>query len=86
MRAEENVETTIFGFLFFRYLALVLIIVALARPQTAFKRNKIDVEGVDIVITLDISGSMKMMDFLPTVWKPLKKLPAILLKEDLTIE
>lgn len=59
--------------LFFRYLALVLIIVALARPQTAFKRNKIDVEGVDIVITLDISGSMKMMDFSPNRLEAAKK-------------
>lgn len=48
-----------------RTLAIVFIVVALARPQSAFRRQQIQVEGVDIVMALDVSGSMKCMDFRP---------------------
>ena len=46
-------------------LAFVFIVVALARPQSAFRKNQVQVEGVDIVLALDVSGSMKAMDFKP---------------------
>lgn len=46
-------------------LAYIFLIIALARPQSSFRLNDVEVEGVDIVITLDISGSMKAMDFKP---------------------
>ncbi|MCL2289520.1 MAG: VWA domain-containing protein [Bacteroidetes bacterium] len=46
-------------------LAYVSFIVALSRPQTAFRLSNVEVEGVDIVIAIDISGSMKAMDFRP---------------------
>ena len=45
--------------------AYISFIVALARPQTAFRLNNVEVEGVDIVLALDVSGSMKAMDFRP---------------------
>ncbi|MBN1995045.1 MAG: VWA domain-containing protein [Anaerolineae bacterium] len=48
-----------------RYLALVLLIVALARPQSGSAREVITGEGVDIAIVLDISGSMAALDFEP---------------------
>jgi Ca-activated chloride channel family protein len=50
---------------FIRLLALTLLIVALARPQTSLSRQDITVEGIDLVIALDISGSMLAMDFKP---------------------
>lgn len=48
-----------------RVLAWILIIVALARPQTVTDHEKVTTEGIDIVLTLDISGSMLAMDFEP---------------------
>ncbi|MBD3426489.1 MAG: VWA domain-containing protein [Candidatus Omnitrophica bacterium] len=46
-----------------RALSLVLIIVALARPQSAFEETKIHIEGIDIVLAVDVSSSMRAMDF-----------------------
>ena len=48
-----------------RYLALVLLIVALARPQSGHDREVVFGEGIDIAIVLDISGSMAALDFEP---------------------
>lgn len=53
--------------------AFLFIIIALARPQTSFRLKDIEVEGVDIVIALDISGSMKAMDFKPNRLEACKK-------------
>ncbi len=50
---------------FFRVITFLFLVTALAQPQTSFLKNNIEVEGVDIVLTLDISGSMKAMDFKP---------------------
>lgn len=47
-------------------LALACIIVALARPQTHDSERKSRVEGIDIVIALDISSSMLATDLQPT--------------------
>ncbi len=49
----------------FRYVALALLIIALARPQAGSARQVISGEGVDIAIVLDISGSMAALDFEP---------------------
>ena len=48
-----------------RFVALALMIVAVARPQVGDSREVIRGEGVDIVIALDISGSMGETDFEP---------------------
>jgi len=48
-----------------RVIALVLLIIALARPQSGNAREIISGEGVDIAIVLDISGSMAALDFEP---------------------
>ena len=48
-----------------RTLALSLLIVALARPQTALSWENETTEGIDIVIARDISGSMLSEDFVP---------------------
>lgn len=57
-----------------RTLIFISIVFALARPQSSLKRNQIDVEGVDIMLALDISGSMKMMDFTPNRMEASKKI------------
>jgi len=48
-----------------RILAVALIIVAIARPQTGHARDIVKGEGVDIALALDISGSMASLDFEP---------------------
>lgn len=46
-------------------LAFTLVVVALARPQDALTEEKVTTEGIDIVMALDISGSMLARDFEP---------------------
>jgi Ca-activated chloride channel family protein len=46
-----------------RWLALLLLILALARPQLGEGETKITASGIDIVVTLDLSGSMAAEDF-----------------------
>jgi Ca-activated chloride channel family protein len=48
-----------------RGLALVLVVGALARPQSGARQETVSTEGVDIVVALDISGSMRCEDFRP---------------------
>ncbi|MCX7983749.1 MAG: VWA domain-containing protein [Bacteroidetes bacterium] len=48
-----------------RLLALTLFIIALARPQSISSKELISTEGIDIVLVLDISGSMLAEDFTP---------------------
>ena len=48
-----------------RTVALVLIVVALARPQTVDKESKTITEGIDIVLAVDVSTSMLARDFKP---------------------
>ena len=48
-----------------RVAALGLLAIALARPQH-FRPDLVELEGIDIVVTLDLSLSMKGMDLRPT--------------------
>ena len=48
-----------------RCLAVAALIVALARPQSAQHHSNETTEGIDIVLSLDISGSMLARDFQP---------------------
>jgi Ca-activated chloride channel family protein len=48
-----------------RILAIALIIVVLARPQSRSSWKDIKTEGIDIVLSLDISSSMLAKDFKP---------------------
>ena len=48
-----------------RCIALATLIVALARPQSAEHDTRTDAEGIDIVLAIDISGSMLARDFKP---------------------
>ena len=45
--------------------ALALLIVALARPQSSSTNRKSNVEGIDIVMAMDVSGSMLARDLKP---------------------
>ncbi len=46
-----------------RGIALVLLIVALARPQRGRSDARVRTEGIDIVLAVDVSGSMSALDF-----------------------
>ncbi|MDX2282023.1 MAG: VWA domain-containing protein [Saprospiraceae bacterium] len=49
----------------FRWAALFLAILAMARPQLLWQEQKINANAVDIVLALDISPSMLSKDFDP---------------------
>jgi Ca-activated chloride channel homolog len=46
-----------------RLLAIGLLIVALARPQQGNTTTEIKASGIDILLAVDVSGSMQAMDF-----------------------
>jgi Ca-activated chloride channel family protein len=48
-----------------RLIALSLLIVALARPQASDKWENVDTLGIDIMLSIDVSGSMLARDFKP---------------------
>ena len=49
----------------FRLTALVMIVIAIARPRSSTEVEKIDSEGLDIVLAMDVSTSMLARDFKP---------------------
>lgn len=48
-----------------RMLTMILLIIALARPQTTSRSQDMTIEAIDIMIALDVSGSMLAEDFHP---------------------
>ncbi len=65
-KLKKNWRVKIFPFLIFsRYLAFFLFILALARPQLALQEEKVNAEGIDIMLTVDLSSSMLAQDFKP---------------------
>lgn len=56
--------TTLAGF--FAAAAFIPLAVSIARPQEVLSRQLERAEGVDLVVALDISGSMAALDFQPT--------------------
>lgn len=59
-----------------RAAALVLLVVALARPQAGAREETVSTEGVDIVMALDVSGSMRAVDFQPNRLEAARKTTA----------
>ncbi len=51
--------------LFLKVAGLIFMVIALARPQQADEKIRRNVEGIDIVIVLDISDSMLIEDMKP---------------------
>jgi Ca-activated chloride channel homolog len=56
-----------------RIAAVVLLIIALARPQATSRGENVSTEGIDIVLVNDISGSMLAEDFRPNRIEAAKK-------------
>ena len=66
----------------FRVLALCSLIIALARPRTVDVSNKTKItKGVDIVMAIDVSGSMLAKDLKPNRLEALKKVAADFVEE-----
>ena len=51
------------GLIVLRCLAVILFVLAFARPQSGIKSTEITTEGIDIMLCLDTSGSMQALDF-----------------------
>ena len=64
-----------------RCLALLCIIVALARPRQKFTEEQDTGEGIDIILCFDISGSMTEKDFLPNRLEAAKSVAAQFVQE-----
>jgi len=56
-----------------RLMGLACLIVALARPQSVSSKQNVSTEGIDIVLLLDVSGSMVAEDFTPNRIEAAKK-------------
>ena len=56
---------------YLRLPAAALLIVALARPQVAHASSKVEASGVDMVLALDVSGSMQALDLNWTASAPI---------------
>ena len=75
MRVSSSVPWTITGTSFMavlrhlpfllRTFALVMIIIAIARPRSSTEMERIDTEGIDIVLAMDVSTSMLARDLTP---------------------
>ncbi|MDZ7307575.1 MAG: VWA domain-containing protein, partial [candidate division KSB1 bacterium] len=61
-RSRYSSRHILFGL---RWLAIALVIVALARPQSGQTEEEVTTEGIDIMLALDISSSMLAEDFRP---------------------
>lgn len=65
-RTKANLRGKLRHILFaLRLIALALVIVVLARPQSTMSEKEVKTEGIDIIISLDISTSMLAEDFSP---------------------
>lgn len=70
MAALENAERTYKHYLMHlpflaRLAGIALLIVALARPQSSDNWQKVTTEGIDIILSIDVSSSMLAQDFEP---------------------
>jgi len=58
---------------FFFFITLILVVVALGRPQRSNERVEQYTEGIDIILVMDISESMDLQDFKPNRLEASKK-------------
>ncbi|MGD2121222.1 MAG: VWA domain-containing protein [Gemmatimonadota bacterium] len=61
---------------FLRLLALVAVVIALARPQTGITSESVLTEGIDIVMAMDVSSSMLAEDLEPNRLEASKQVAA----------
>ena len=56
-----------------RVFGLIALIIALARPQTRNDEQIVTGQGIDIILCMDVSGSMLAQDFLPNRLEAMKQ-------------
>ncbi len=56
-----------------RMLSLIFLIAAIARPQTRNDQEMVSGEGIDIILCMDVSGSMLAQDFTPNRLEAMKQ-------------
>ena len=86
---EGNIfsDSTSFKIKLFKYLPVfkiatfVFLVIAMARPQSSLSESEISTQGIDIVLSLDISGSMLAKDFEPDRLEAAKKVAMQFIKE-----
>ena len=59
-----------------RLMSLAFLISALARPQTRNDQEMVSGEGIDIILCMDVSGSMLAQDFTPNRLEAMKQVAA----------
>lgn len=64
-----------------RVISVALIIIVLARPQAVDSWEKSETQGIDIMLALDISGSMLAQDLQPNRMEAVKKVAAEFITE-----
>ncbi|MFZ4058895.1 MAG: vWA domain-containing protein [Ferruginibacter sp.] len=67
-----------------RLIGLVFIILAMARPQVKNVEQQAEGEGVDIILAIDVSGSMTAQDFVPNRLEAAKKVALDFMDKRLT--
>jgi Ca-activated chloride channel family protein len=67
-----------------RYISVAVLIVALARPQSSDIIENIDSEGIDIVLSIDVSGSMLAEDLKPNRIEAAKQVASTFIEKRIT--
>lgn len=62
-RYHVNASYRKYVLFFLRFLSLIILAFLVAKPQFVDQRSKIRVDGIDIMLVLDVSGSMETVDF-----------------------
>ncbi|MFI3291080.1 MAG: VWA domain-containing protein [Opitutales bacterium] len=76
--ASMNTRSSSRSILFFlRLLCLALLIVGLARPRLGSGYVQREESGIDIVLSIDVSGSMRALDFTKDNRYPITRLDAV---------
>ncbi|MEZ5047895.1 MAG: VWA domain-containing protein [Chitinophagaceae bacterium] len=83
LKGQANNATASF-LKFLRYTAYLFFIIALARPQLGNVNEVINSEGIDIVLSVDISGSMLAEDFKPNRLEAAKEVSKDFIENRLT--
>jgi Ca-activated chloride channel family protein len=79
---QQSLKTKLNYFLpILKILSVIFAIIALARPQSSLSDKEINSEGIDIVLSLDISGSMLARDFKPDRLEAAKKISMQFIQE-----
>lgn len=63
VRSHFGSSAWIHKFIFsLQFLSLLMMLIALSRPQFVDVTSNVDIEGIDIMMVLDVSGSMNLFD------------------------